>query len=213
MLPLWEDTKSKVRVGRLTLPEEIETLVRRLEEAALRQGWQLTDDLRRFSDRSVFFVLEVGEQLAGGLQLVRPDPSGALPYQELWPEVQCGIPGLSAHVIILALDKSVRGQSLLFWRLVVELWRFCVAEDIATLFLETTPRILPLYRRLGWSLQSRGELRRHWKGDCYLCTLSIAEVAAALLRRAGYSVYYRQIIAQAFRVTISAGRTGKKTLS
>jgi hypothetical protein len=33
---------------------------------------------------------------------------------------------------------------------------------IATLLIEVTPRVLPLYWRLGWPLQIRGELRRHW---------------------------------------------------
>lgn len=70
-----------------------------------------------------------------------------------------------------------------------------------TLFIEVTPRVLPLYHRLGWPLNIVGELRSHWGEDCYLCTLGIPEVAEALLRRAEHSPYYRQIVAQAFRVT------------
>jgi hypothetical protein len=84
------------------------------------------------------------------------------------------------------------------------MWRWCVGEGIATLSLEVTPRVLPLYRRLGWPLQIRGEARVHWGEECYLCTLGVPEVAEALLRRAGRSPYYRHIIAQAFRVALPA---------
>ena len=91
---------------------------------------------------------------------------------------------------------------MLFWRLAVEMWRYCVGENIATLYIEVTPRVLPLYRRLGWPLQIRGDLRLHWGEDCYCCSLGIPEVAEALLRRSERSSYYRQIISQAFRVTI-----------
>jgi hypothetical protein len=109
----------------------------------------------------------------------------------------------SAHIAVLALAPAFRGQPLLFWRLAVEMWRYCVTEGINTLFIEVTPRILPLYQRLGWPLVIQGQLRRHWGEDCYLCTLGIPEVAEALLRRAEHSSYYRQIIAQAFRVAIA----------
>jgi hypothetical protein len=83
------------------------------------------------------------------------------------------------------------------------MWRYCVGEGITTLFIEVTPRVLPLYQRLGWPLTICGERRQHWSEDCYLCTLGIPDVAEALLRRAEHSPYYRQIIAQAFRVTIA----------
>lgn len=205
MLPLWEETKPILRIARLTQEEEVETLMRLFEGVAEAEGWQPEGALRHFQDHSVYFALEVEGQLAGGLQLVLPDASQRLPCQNLWSEVTVGPANRCAHVAILALKEQFRGRSFLFWHLVVEMWRHCVREGIVRLFIEVTPRVLPLYQRLGWPLQIQGELRRHWGEDCYLCTLSIPEVAEALLRRAEHSSYYQQIIAQAFRVTFSRG--------
>jgi hypothetical protein len=82
------------------------------------------------------------------------------------------------------------------------MWRHCVATGIANLFIEVTPRVLPIYQRLGWPLEIQGTLRLHWGEDCYLCTLSIPDVAAGLLHRAEASLFYRQIVMQAFRVGV-----------
>lgn len=204
MRGLWKDAQSGVRVTRLTEAVEIEAVVRLFEEVAAAEGWQPEGALRQWLDRSVYFALERQGQGIGGLQLVLPDGVGKLPCQVLWPELPAGPASGRAHVAILALSEPFRGQGSLFWTLGVELWRYCVGEGIATLFIEVTPRVLPLYRRLGWPLQIEGELRRHWGEECYLCTLGIPEVAAALLRRAEQSPFYRQIVAQAFRVTLPA---------
>ena len=45
-----------------------------------------------------------------------------------------------------------------------------------------TPRTLRCYQRLGWPLVIRGELREHWGEPCYLCSLSVRDVAGG----AGY---------------------------
>ena len=211
MLPLWKDAQSGVRVARLTEPEEIETLVCLFEKIAQEEGWEPGDALRLWQDRSVYFALEVEGQIVGGLQLVLPDTAQSVPCQSVWPEAKVGQSGRCAHIAILALDEAVRGQGLLFWRLAVEMWRHCVGTGVTTLFIEVTPRVFPLYRRLGWPLKVEGELRRHWGEDCYLCSLGIPEVAEALLRRAEESGYYQQIIAQAFRVTISVS-IGKRDI-
>lgn len=210
MLPLWEDAASGVRVVRLTEPEEIETLVRLFEDVADVEGWHPEGALRLWLSHSVYFALLVQGKIVGGLQLVLPDALGALPCQTLWPEVAAGSSHCAAHIAILALEEAYRGQGLLFWRISVEMWRYCVGEGIAHLFIEVTPRVLPLYRRLGWPLGIVGELRLHWGEDCSLCTLGIPEVAETLLRRAERSGYYRQIIAQAFRVTLPAGEAGRE---
>jgi len=204
VLALWRDAALSVQVVRLTEAEEVEGLVRLFERIAAVEGWQPEGALRHWPDRSLYFALHFQGELAGGLQLVLPDAAGKLPYQILWPEVSPDPAKHHAHVAILAVEELFRGQSLLFWRLVVELWRHCVGEGIATLTLEVTPRVLPLYRRLGWPLRIVGELRPHWGEDCTLCTLGVPEVAEALLRRAETSPYYRQIVAQAFRVTLPA---------
>ena len=191
--------------------EPVEALVRLFEGIASVEGWEPGGALRLFQHRSVYFALEIKERVSGGLQLVLPDhePSSlTLPCQALWPEVPVSAKASSdcrsAHVAILALERAVRGEGILFWRLVIEMWRYCVGEGVTTLFIEVTPRVLPLYQRLGWPLVIQGGLRRHWGEDCYLCTLGIPEVAEALLRRAEHSPYYRQIIAQAFRVVFTA---------
>ena len=203
MFSLWGDVASDARVVRMTTPEEVEDLVRLFEKVADAEGWQPDGALRRWQSRSTYFGLEVEGRLAGGLQLVRPDASVTLPCQDVWPEVSTPSARCS-HVAILALDKAFRGQDILFWRLVVEMWRHCVGEGINTLSIEVTPRVLPIYRRLGWPLEIRGDLRRHWGEDCYLCSLGIPEVAETLLRRAERSSFYRQIVSQAFRVSIPA---------
>jgi len=213
VLPLWRDADAGVRVVRLTTAEEIESLVRLFEGIAAAEGWQPEGALRRWLDRSVYFALEVEGELAGGLQLVLPDAAGSLPCEAIWPEVPAGPAKRRAHVAILALDEAFRGQGLLFWRLVVEMWRHCVAQGVATLFIEVTPRVLPLYRRLGWPLKIQGERRRHWGEDCYLCTLGVPEVAETLLRRAEHSPYYREIVAQAFRVALPIRERRKKAAS
>jgi hypothetical protein len=204
MLGLWEEAGSGIRVVRLTEAEEVEALVCRLEGVAAAEGWQPGGALRHWLDRSVYFALELEGQEAGGLQLVLPDGAGTLPCQALWPEVPVGPAGGCAHVAILALEEAFRGEGRLFWPLVVEMWRYCAGAGMTALFLEVTPRVLPLYQRLGWPLQIQGELRRHWGEDCYLCTLGVPEVAEALLRRGEHSSYYRQIVAQAFRLTLPA---------
>lgn len=202
MRALWKDAESGVRVVRLTEAAEVEALICLFEAIAVAEGWQPEGALQGGRERSVYFALERRGQPVGGLQLALPDRAGRLPCQALWPEAAVG-PN-AAHVAILALAEPLRGEGRLFWALGVELWRYCVASGIATLFLEVTPRVLPLYRRLGWPLQQAGERRQHWGEDCYLCSLGVPEVAAALLRKAERSPYYRRIVAQAFRLPLSA---------
>ena len=200
MLQLWKDAHSGIRVVKLTELGEVEALVQLFEEVAAEEKWEPNGALRLWLQRSAYFALEVQGKFVGGLQLVQPDVSGALPCQAVWPEVSVASPRLSSHVAVLALNKTVRGQGLLFWRLVVEMWRHCVGEGITTLYIEVTPRVLPIYRRIGWPLQVQGELRQHWGEGCYLCTLGIPEVAESMLRRAEQSSYCQEIVAQAFRV-------------
>ncbi len=203
MLSLWEDAEQGVRVVRLTGPGEAEALVRLFEGVAEAEGWKPEGALRSWPDRSVYFALEVRGELAGGLQLVLLDHDGTLPYQTIWPEVPLSAPGRQAHVAVLALTAPFRGQTLLFWRLVVEMWRHCVGEGLVSLSIEVTPRVLPLYWRLGWPLKVQGELREHWGEPCYPALLGVPEVAESLLRRAEHSAYYREIISQAFRVELT----------
>lgn len=221
VVPLWEDAGNGVRVFRVTAspaPGERDAgeataaaasapLVRLFEAVARREGWRPGDALRRLRPRSVYFALEVEGRLAGGLQLVLPDASGRLPCHDLWPELPRGegAAAAAAHVAVLALEEEFRGQELLFWRLAAELWRFCVETGVSVLLLEVTPRVLPLYRRLGWPLEVVGERRPHWGEDCYLCSLGVPDVTETLLRRAERSPSCRRVLLQAFRMTSPAG--------
>ena len=208
MLPLWEDAEECVRIARLTASQdagEVEALIRLFEVVAGAEGWQPGGALRevRWRRRSVYFALEVRGQLAGGLQLLLPHPGEPLPCQapHLWPEARL-LPSDSftaAHISILALAPAFRGEGKLFWPLAIEMWRACVAEEVEQLYLEVTPRVLPIYRRLGWPLQVRGDLRPHWGEACYLCSLGVWEVAAALSMRAKTSSSYRSLVTRAFR--------------
>lgn len=211
MLTLWRGgTQDNVQVARsagLDDLQSVEALLRLFEGIAFEEGWQPGGAIRLWKGRSIYFVLEVDGHLAGGLQLVQAAPSSqspTLPCQSVWPEVS--IFENAAHIAILALMEQHRGQEqgLLFWRLGVEMWRWCVGEGIGTLYIEVTPRVLPIYQRLGWPLRICGEKRLHWGEDCYLCTLGIPAVAETILRRAENSSYYRQIVAQAFRVALPA---------
>lgn len=203
MVSLWREMSVLLEVVRLSQQNEIEDLVRVFDEVAEEQGWQPGEALDAWVSRSVYFALQgtpSARPFLGGLQLVLPDEQGRVPSHAVWPEVPTQ--ARSALVAILALDQAARGQSLLFWRLATEMWRYCVGQGMTTLFIEVTPRVLPLYRRLGWPLQIVGEKRMHWGEECYLCTLGIPDVARALLQKAETSPYYREIIAQAFRVTM-----------
>lgn len=210
MLPLCEDSESSVIVTRSTGMDETNNLVHLFENVAAKEGWQPDGALRLWLDRSVYFSLHKNGILAGGLQLVLPDALGGLPYQTVWSEVPVPIGAhQAAHVAVLALSEENRGQGMLFWHLGIEMWRHCVGHGIKTVFIEVTPRVLPLYQRLGWPLVMRGELRTHWGEPCYLCSLGIPEVAEAILRRAEHSTYYKQIIAQAFRVEMNISNIDK----
>lgn len=219
MQSLWESAESSARIVRLTETVEIRVMVRLFEDVATEQGWQPGEALQLWIPHSVYFAVQTAElrqwresgELAGGLQLVTSDSQGTLPCSALWPEVVSGSPHRTAHVAMLAIDAEFRGQTGLFWQLAIEMWRYCVEQGITTLFLEVTPRVLPLYRRLGWPLQIRGDKRIHWGEECYLCTLGIPEVAQTLLERAEHSQYYRQIVAQAFRVTLAVSEASRDT--
>lgn len=198
--------EGRIEVVCLTQKDEIGKLVQLFADVAQEQGWQPEEALDAWAQRSQYFALHIKEKglsFLGGLQLVLPDGQGRVPSHAVWPEVPTQT--RSAHVAILALEASHRGQTLLFWRLTIEMWRYCVGQGITTLFIEVTPRVLPLYRRLGWPLQIVGEKRMHWGEECYLCTLGIPDVARTLLQKAETSPYYHEIIAQAFRVTLAAG--------
>lgn len=205
MVPLWENEQVGAQVVRLAEPSEIGELVSLFEGIAQRESWQPGGALRLWQDRSVYFGLELEGQLAGGLQLVLPDERGTFPCQNVWPEVAVEDPACSVHVSIMALEEQYRGQSALFWLLAAEMWRYCVGEGIGHLLIEVTPRVLPIYQRMGWPLVICGEKRLHWGEDCYLCSMAVSEVTSELVRRSSRSMSYRAVATQAFRLQEESG--------
>ena len=213
MHTLWTDGETAVRVVHLNASDEINRLIEMFEGIAEAEDWKPEGALRKNLEQSVFFALEEDGGLIAGIQLTHSaggSPGIAetaakeawMPFQSVWPEVTPDSKAKSAHVPVLAMHAAHRGRPLLFWMLAVELWRYCVGQSIATLYLEATPRVRAVYSRLGWPLEVIGQPRYHWGEECVLCTLGVAEAAQAILLRAEKSPCYRKIAAQAFRVAI-----------
>ncbi len=179
--------------------DETEPLVRLFEQIACEQGWQPGQGLRSHQSVSLYLALTVAGELAGGLQAVPGLLAAPLPYRAVWPEVDIPDIAATAHVTMLALARQYRGRPGLFWLLCVELWRWCRAGGICTLFLEATPATMRVYQRMGWPLEIVGELRPHWGEDCYLCRTDIRQMEKEISRRAGRSVRYRAFLEQAHR--------------
>ena len=179
-----------------------EQVIQLFEEIATAEGWQPGDQLRAHVIRSVYFGVWDGDRLVGGLQLVTPDEAKEVPTHQVWPE----LPTLDAtavilHAAVLAVLPEYRGKDsgAAFWQLGSALWRYCVENQVRTVWLEATPKMLRCYRLLGWPLVVIGELREHWGEPCYPCSLSVREVAGSLAERALVSTTYRGIFTAALQ--------------
>jgi len=191
----FEDT---VRVVRLTSPNDVTVLRVALERIAAELSWQPGDQLQAYQAAALHLAVRVGEELAGGLQVVLGAGEADLPYRSVWSEVE--VAGTAAaHVTILALERKYRGRPGLFGPLCVELWRCCIDRNIGQIVIEATPPTLRLYRRLGWPLRIIGDLRPHWGEECYLCCMGVREVADALAGKAERACSYRALVEQARR--------------
>src|SRR5579871_1823526 len=120
--------KSGLYVQVLTDLVDVEALVILFEQVATEQDWQPGGQIRANTERAVHFAASVGDDLAGGLQLVLPDTGGCLPYMAVWPEIALPSPSQVAEVTVLAVKQEYRGRYGLFWPLCVELWRYCISE-------------------------------------------------------------------------------------
>lgn len=201
MLTLWTNDAVGVEVVRLIERDEIDALLDLFDEVVAEKEWQPGDALDCDQYRSAYFGLLVHDELAGGLQIAFPDRTGALSCQHVWPEVPIVPENHCAHVELMVVDKPFRGGACVFWHLAAEMWRYCLAEGVTRLYIEANPRTYSLYRRIGWPLQIEGEARPHWGSQTYLCTLDMAEVAKSIIRRAGNSEHYRDVVMQAFRLS------------
>jgi hypothetical protein len=179
--------------------DETEPLVRLFEQIACEQSWQPGQGLRSHQPVSLYLALTVAGELAGGLQAVPGLLADPLPYRVVWPEVNTPDLAATAHVTMLALARQYRGRPSLFWLLCVELWRWCHAGNIHTLFLEATPATMRVCQRMGWPLEIVGELRLHWGEDCYLCCTDIRQMEKEISRRASRSARYHAFLEQAHR--------------
>lgn len=216
-----------LRLQRLVSEEEIRDMLQLFEDIAVSEGWQHGGELHVRLTGSTYFGLrisekaigsredcpDIGEALAGGLQLVGPDDKGRLPCQKLWPEIAAENTAKIAYVAVLAVRKEWRGKrgdigAACFWMLTGALWRHCMENGITDLWLEATPTMLRCYRLLGWTLQVRGPLRTHWGEDCYPCSLSLRETAGALVEKALRSRTYRRIIETALDTGSNENETG-----
>ena len=179
-----------------------EVVIRFFEQIAAVEGWQPSDQLRAHVDRSAYFGVWDRDWLLGGLQLVTPDEMGEVPTHLVWPELplQDAASGV-LHAAVLAVLPEYRGKDngAAFWLLGSALWRYCVENQIKTVWLEATPKMLRCYRLLGWPLVVIGELREHWGEPCYPCSLSVREVAGSLAERALTSPTYRSIFTVALQ--------------
>jgi len=188
----------KAQVVSLAPGAETDALIGFFGRIAAELAWQPGDQLCLYQDAALHLAVRVGEELAGGLQVIIGAGEAGMPYRRVWPEA--GTAGAAtAHVTILALEKKYRGHPGLFGPLCVELWRCCSDRNIERIVIEATPPTLRLYRRLGWPLKIIGELRPHWGEECYLCAMGVREVADALAAKAGRARSYRALVDQASR--------------
>lgn len=191
-------SEGETKVVALAPGAEVDALIGFFARIATELSWQPGDQLRAHQHTALHLAVWVGEELAGGLQVVMRAGEADMPYRRVWPEA--GTAGTAtAHVTILALEKKFRGRPGLFGPLCVELWRCCRAANAQQIVIEATPPTLRLYRRLGWPLRIIGGLRPHWGEECYLCAMGVREVAEALAAKAERACSYRVLVNQAHR--------------
>ena len=197
------DTAEMVQRGSdgisIGIVSDAEPLVRLFERIAAEQGWQPDGQIRAYPDQSVCFAAEVEGILAGGLQLVVGSPAGTLPCLTAWPELSLSGRTDVADVALIAFLPQYRGKDTLFWKLLVEAWRYCDRAGILELWMEVTPRTFRLYCRLGWPLETMGPLRPHWGEDCWPCRVGVLALEELFAKKAMRSTFYQDLFAQARR--------------
>lgn len=189
----------QVIITRLDHPSEQSPLIALFAQIVEEQSWQPHNQLYAYPLSSVYFEVKVEGVLAGGLQLVRSGSSEGLPCLTVWPELALQDRSDVADVALFAVAKPYRGKSHLFWRTLVEAWRYSDAHMITELWMELAPPDLRVYRRLGVPLEIRGPLRPHWGEECYPCCMGIAAIEEVFIAKAKQVPLYRAIVAHAYR--------------
>ena len=107
-MELLVETCGEAKVVALAPGAEADALIGIFERIAAELAWQPGDQLRAYQDAALHLAVRVGEELAGGLQVVMGTGEADLPYRRVWPEVETDGTA-TAHVTILALEKPYRG--------------------------------------------------------------------------------------------------------
>jgi len=199
LITLYE--KGNARVDLLTYAnhkEEIERMLCLFEKIAGEKSWLPENELRAYPKNSVWFALYLDNKLAGALHLVLGNSDEGLPCMTVWPELDLRGRDNVGNIALIAFDKKHRGYNL-FWLVCVEMWRFCVRRNIVELWVEATTTNIGIYRKLGWPLEIKGELRKHWGEACYPCRMLVSEIEQIALGRARNSLRYKKIIEQSQR--------------
>ena len=165
-------------------PRQVAQIVALYEVAAVEMAWQPGDQITAYPASSVYFAFECGGQIQGAVQLVRGGTSEGLPVLKVWPELDLAGRRDVADVALVALRKELRGRRHLYWALYAAMWRYCVRERIAELWMEVPHEKLESYRGLGWPLSVEGPLRLQWEEPCYPCRVSVRGVGEAMIARA-----------------------------
>lgn len=195
---LWR-VGDNVEVALLDVPEEEEALILFFEQIAEEETWQPEDQLHAYKESSIYFAAFVGQELAGGVQLVLGGQATNLPCLSVWPELALQGRTDIADVAVFAFRHEYRGKFELFWRLLVEVWRYSHAAGIEELWMEITPRILRLYLRLGMPVETAGPLRPHWGEECFPCRVGVRELEQVFVEKARYAPLFASLVAQAYR--------------
>ena len=171
-------------------------LISLFEQIAEEEGWSPDGQLRAHVGRSVYFAVSVGGELAGGIQMELPDSSGTWSFETVWPEVRPEIDERAVYLSMFAFARKFRGDRTLFWLPCVEVWKYCKERGIADMWLAATPTTLAAYRRMGWPLEVRSEVRRHWGEDCFLTSMSLDALEASVVARSAKADTYKAVVRQ-----------------
>lgn len=192
---LLEESERRVLLMRA---DEAEPLFRVFSAVAREQGWDVQGELAADSDHAVIFAAECDRELVGGIKLVLGNPDG-LPITRVWPEMSLVGRVDVADLALLAFRQGCRGSIEALWSVCVEMWRYCVEQDIHEVWAELPPRNLRLYRRIGWPFQVMGELRSHWGEPCLPCMMMVSAARSVVEARADSSGLLRDVLRQALR--------------
>jgi hypothetical protein len=192
-------TPVEAAVFRFSTSLRDEDLRRLFDDVALDEGWTPGRYLQDCAERSLFVGVSAENARIAGLQLVLEDPSAPLPLLAVWPEIADQVHWRAAEVAVLAVRAPHRGSRRLLWFLAAEVWRVCQMRSISEIWLAATERRVRQYRLLGWPLEVKGGLRRHWGEDCLPCRVRVADAEAYVRRRVGKEECFRSIVSWANR--------------